>query len=239
MSASTHALSNDDLGTTGYFLSTIPLLEVISELSAEQPKKVLGYPEISPSGWLQLTMLFNVKLAALLSLAVLGLASPVQIYRREFADVQEGLTRVTDSLNALKDSITAYPVQSTNPLDAIAVASSVSALVTDFTDAVTFLDATNPLDADQSAEVLASVHTIVPVVNESLSGLAQLKPSLDANPVEDVTVATQASLIEIKDSAVKFVDGLNSTTTIPETTIESIKADIFASFDSAIATFSA
>ncbi|KAF9051948.1 hypothetical protein BJ165DRAFT_1401390 [Panaeolus papilionaceus] len=183
-------------------------------------------------------MLFNTKLAFLLSFASLGFASPLQLQRREFADVQEGLARITSSLNSLKTAITNYPVQSANPLDAMVVASGVSALITDFTDTVIFLDATDPLDTVQSEEVLASVQAIVPVVSESLSGLAQLKPSLDANPIEDVAVATQVNLVEIKDSVVKFVDGLNSTTNIPESTLESIKDDIFASFDNAIATFS-
>ncbi|KIY67633.1 hydrophobic surface binding protein [Cylindrobasidium torrendii FP15055 ss-10] len=192
------------------------------------------------------------RFALVFCLATLGFASPV---KRDVATVEADIANIDTQVTALQASIDAFPATGGTLVNALAIHTSATNLISTIDGATADTKATDAFSEEEGTTILGLVEALEPKIFGSLTSIADKKPAFEcaypalrlvtvlttreALPIGGVPAIVLQDIKNLDTSTAAFADALiaNSPADLA-TEANAIKDDIAAAFDTAIAVYS-
>ncbi|KAF8189495.1 hydrophobic surface binding protein [Mycena galopus ATCC 62051] len=171
-----------------------------------------------------------------LSVAAVGLALSL---KRDPATVESDIATISAQVTALDNAIEAFPLTGGSLVNALAIHTDATTLVTTLQKAVTDVDATSPLSEADGTTILSAVEAFEPVILDALTDIVVKKPAFAALPIGGLPALILVDLQNLKTATVAFANGL--ITIAPADLVAEatqLSANITAAFTPAIAAYS-
>ncbi|KAJ7917166.1 hydrophobic surface binding protein [Mycena leptocephala] len=173
---------------------------------------------------------------AVLSVAAVGLALSV---KRDAATVEADISKISTQVTTLDNAIEAFPLTGGSLVNALAIHTDATNLITTLNGAVTDVGATGALSEDDGRTILSSVEAIEPTILDALTDIVVKKPAFAALPIGGLPALILQDLKNLKTATVAFAAGLVAIAPadlVAEAT--ELQNNITAAFDPAIAAYS-
>ncbi|KAJ6576064.1 hydrophobic surface binding protein [Mycena vulgaris] len=179
-----------------------------------------------------------VQITRFLSLSVcvaVGLALTV---KRDVALVKADIAKITTQVTTLDNAIEAFPLTGGSLVNALAIHTDATSLITTLNTATTDTTANGALAEADGRTILTSVEAIEPTILDALSNIVVKKPAFAALPIGGLPALILQDLKNLKTATVAFSAALVANAPadlVAEAT--TVQTTITAAFDPAIAAY--
>ncbi|KAK7061392.1 hydrophobic surface binding protein [Favolaschia claudopus] len=173
---------------------------------------------------------------AILSVAAVGLALTV---KRDAATVEADVAKISAQVTTLDNAIVAFPQTGGSLVNALAIHTDATNLITTLNGAVVDVAATPQLSEDDGRTILSAVEAIEPTILDALTQIVVKKPAFQALPIGGLPALILQDLKNLKAATSSFANGL--ITIAPADLVDEatqLAQDITNAFDPAIAAYS-
>ncbi|KAK0212851.1 hydrophobic surface binding protein [Desarmillaria ectypa] len=176
---------------------------------------------------------------ALVLLLSVVTASFALVTKRTVAQVEADIANIATQVNALDNSIKAFPNTGGSLISALAIHSSATSLISTLQTATTDTTATAAFSENDGATILASVEAFEPTILDALTAIVAKRPAFQALPIGGIPALVLQDLHNLNSGTTAFSNALiaNSPADLLDQA-NGIKSTIGNAFDTAIATYS-
>ncbi|KAF8895811.1 hydrophobic surface binding protein [Mucidula mucida] len=158
--------------------------------------------------------------------------------KRTVAQVEADIATISTQVTALDNAITAFPDTGGSLINALAIHSSATTLISTLSTATTDTQNTAAFSEADGSTILASVEAFEPTILHALTGIAAKQPAFAALPIGGIPALVLQDLQNLDAGTAAFADALiaKSPADLVDEANE-IKSTIGDAFDTAIAAY--
>ncbi|KAJ8455041.1 hypothetical protein ONZ45_g19074 [Pleurotus djamor] len=176
---------------------------------------------------------FTLPLVALF--AISSLASPL---KRSVAQIEADIATLSSQVTTLDNAITAFPNTGGSLINALAIHTDSTNVISTLTTANNDVVANAPFSEADGQAILASLEAIQPRIEHALVEIVAKKPAFDALPIGGITALVKQDLAQLSAATSTFATsalGKTPVDLVPEAT--AFRDDITAAFATAQAAY--